>query len=373
MKVMFTIDSLNMGGAEHLITDYMIKLHLLGYETILLELYKVDSILAKKLTKNNIKVIPLYKYENKELLRKIKRRVVPYIAKYKVNKIVKEEKPDIIHINGPIDWLHGIRFPVDKVFYTFHTEIERDFAMRRKTHKKTIFKNAKKGMNFLVINQKMLIDAKRIIGSNKIFYLPNGVDIEKIQRNTVSGKEIRQRLGIPQDAFVVGHVGRIHPVKNHKKIVEIFEEVRKNNNNAYLILVGEGEKKYVENIKSFIRQKEIADYVVFTGMREDATSLMRAFDAFVLPSFQEGFPLVSIEAQALHIRSVFSYGVPDEVVCNNNCFKLDIHENSRVWADYVEGNFLSSAKRDIWEYDINRIVKKLIVYYEVAVQKTEKF
>lgn len=369
MKILYTINLLGMGGAEKIVVNYLIALKQKGHSVVLLELYKDNTPLVRKLQENNIKIIPACTINPKHLLiKKIRGRIIPYIIKNKINRIINMENPDIIHVNGSIDWLRGINYSKRRIFYTFHTDIERDFQMRNTLHKNTLHKYIKDGMNIFVLNDKMLSDAKKIFNTKKVYQLSNGLNINEIQKNNIPKNTLKQSLGIPQNTFVVGHVGRIHPVKNHEKIIDIFLEVLKMKKDAFLLLIGDGESNYIEKIKNLIKKNEIENKVLFTGMREDAAILMGAFDVFILPSMNEGFSLVSIEAQAQNIKSILSKSVPDEVICNSNCKKLDINENSKVWAEYCVNDWIETTNHSIWEYDINHIIMNLIKYYKKACE-----
>lgn len=367
MKIMYTINLLGMGGAERIVVNYLIKLKEKGHDVVLLELYSDNTALVRELQKNNIKIIPACTINPTNLLiKKIRGRIIPYIITNKINRIINKEKPDIIHINGSADWIHSINYPKSRIFYTFHTDIDRDFMMRNKLHRNVLNKYVKDGMSIFVLNKKMLNDAKKHFSTKKIYYLPNGINISEIKKYNIPKNKLKQSLGIPKDSFVVGHVGRIHPVKNHEKIIDIFREVLKMKKNAFLLLIGDGEFGYIEKIKGLVKKYEIEDKVLFTGMREDATLLMGVFDVFIFPSIIEGFPLVTIEAQAQNIKSILSKSVTDEVICNSNCKKLDINESSKVWAEYCVNDWAEHVKYSIWEYDIEHIIVNLVKYYEKA-------
>lgn len=115
----------------------------------------------------------------------------------------------------------------------------------------------------------------------------NGVDTAAFRPRERSG-EGRGDLGIPEGAFVVGSVGRLDPIKNYPAFVEA---ARRLGARAHFVLVGDGpERSRLEALA--------AGAVRFLGEREDVPGLFRAFDLFVLPSFNEGVSNTVLEAMA---------------------------------------------------------------------------
>lgn len=184
--------------------------------------------------------------------------------------------------------------------------------------------------------------------------------------------QMRQQLGIREDAFVVGHVGRFHTVKNHTFLLDVFAELKKKNREAVLLLVGEGD------LRSAMEQKAsalgVADSVIFTGMRSDVPELMQAMDCFVFPSLYEGIPLTMIEAQAAGLPCVISDAVPAECRKTDLVEQLGLHEGAALWADRIlrhAGNPRPDTAERIAGagYDINANARWLQDYYSEQWKK----
>ena len=94
------------------------------------------------------------------------------------------------------------------------------------------------------------------------------MDLEKFAFNEETKCEIRKKLAIPEDAFVLGHVGRFSYQKNHEYLIRIFAEVRKRNEHAVLMLIGDGENKPDVNVSE---ELEISDLVTFLELKEDVS------------------------------------------------------------------------------------------------------
>lgn len=115
---------------------------------------------------------------------------------------------------------------------------------------------------------------------------------------------VRQRHGIPASAKVVGAVTRFHSVKGIHHLIEAFATVLDQVPAAYLLLVGEGPDK--SRLMALANSLGIQERVVFAGYREDVRSYYEAFDVSAIPSLEEGFGNVAVEAMATGIPVVAS-------------------------------------------------------------------
>ena len=144
---------------------------------------------------------------------------------------------------------------------------------------------------------------------------------------------MRDELGIPQDAFVVGHVGRFTYAKNHNFLLDIFSGLLKEKSNARLLLIGEGE--LMGEIQEKVQGLGIKDSVIFTGVRKDVNKLYSVMDVFCLPSFYEGMPVVAWEAQANGLPCVFSDVVSRESEKSQNCYFVEKEQDKEKWIELL--------------------------------------
>lgn len=142
------------------------------------------------------------------------------------------------------------------------------------------------------------------MNSGKVTIINNAVDLEEYAFSQELRGKYRQELNIPADAFVVGHVGRFMYQKNHAFLIDVFREVARQNSKAILMLVGDGELR--PDIEQKVASYNLTDKVRFLGLRKDIKKLYNCMNVFVLPSWYEGLPVVSVEAQANGLSSIFS-------------------------------------------------------------------
>jgi glycosyltransferase involved in cell wall biosynthesis len=137
-----------------------------------------------------------------------------------------------------------------------------------------------------------------------------GIDLDQFESD-VDRDALRADLGIPRDAFVVGHVGRFDEQKNHTFLVEIFRELLRCRPNSVLLLIGGGSLK--RSIERKAEQLGIRDRILFLENRPDVPRLMKgAMDVLAFPSHFEGLPLVLLEAQAAGLPCLISDTIAEE-------------------------------------------------------------
>lgn len=161
-----------------------------------------------------------------------------------------------------------------------------------------------------------------------------GVDLTPF-KTPVDGLVLRRELGIPDDAFVMGHVGRFIEVKNHLFLLEIAAAVVQKEPLTRLLLVGDGSLRPV--IEAKIQQMGLTPYVILAGARSDVPQLMQSvMDVFLLPSFYEGLPVVGMEAQAAGIPLILSDVITKELDRVKPLIKrLSLSQGVSEWAKAV--------------------------------------
>lgn len=132
------------------------------------------------------------------------------------------------------------------------------------------------------------------IPTNKLAFIPNGVDTERFS----PGRDLRFRkeLGIGDEEFVVGAVGRLDPVKDHQGLIRSVQLLQQSGRPVRLIIAGDGPLR--AEIDSQLRVAQLAPDAIMLGYRPDVERLYRLFDAFVLNSVAEGMSNTLLEAMA---------------------------------------------------------------------------
>lgn len=180
------------------------------------------------------------------------------------------------------------------------------------------------------------------IVSNPSFYvLKNPFDTQSFAFSEDNRQKIRAELGLSPDDFVVGHIGRFSPQKNHSFLIDIFSELVKLKPCAKLVLVGEG--RLMEETKEKCNRLGISERVIFCGHRKDTNAVLSAFDYFCFPSVFEGLGLVLIEAQANGLPILTSTTIADEAKVLPSYKQFDLSDGPAKWTRTLAE---SAARRD---------------------------
>jgi glycosyltransferase involved in cell wall biosynthesis len=133
------------------------------------------------------------------------------------------------------------------------------------------------------------------------------------------GASLRQELGIPLDVPLLASVSRLFSWKGQRELLQAFALARGEHPSLRLMIVGEdatGPKgEYARELKELAQKLNVADAVLFTGPRKDVARVMAACDVFTLPSFEEPFGLVFLEAMAMKrpVVGIDNGGTPEVV------------------------------------------------------------
>ena len=184
---------------------------------------------------------------------------------------------------------------------------------------------------------------KRITKNSKKYHmLQNAIDISKYECDVQRRQELRKMLGVEGKTVFI-HVGRLHPSKNHSFLIDVFSEIAKQNNDATLFLVGDGELK--RQIEQKIHEKRLDDKIVMLGARNDVPELLMAADCFLFPSLWEGLPVTVVEAQASGLPCLVSDHVTNDVFVSDIAHKVPVDQGIDKWVDCI--NTIDMQRKDV--------------------------
>lgn len=207
-----------------------------------------------------------------------------------------------------------------------------------------------------------------LYGKNTEFQVfNNAIDLSRYSYDPQKAATVRKELGL-EDKLVVGHIGRFCYQKNHDFLIDIFNEIHKQRQEAVLLLIGEGELE--QDIRNKVKELGLEDSVRFMGKQKDTSEFYQAMDCFVLPSRYEGLGVVAIEAQACSVPVICSTAVPKDAKITSSVKFIGLDESSSNWADCVLDVIKTQVKRNEREevrkagYDIEVEAQKLTDFYE---------
>jgi glycosyltransferase involved in cell wall biosynthesis len=144
---------------------------------------------------------------------------------------------------------------------------------------------------------KRVVMAADHIPARYVSVIYNGVDIEQFAPRG-DGAATRQELGVPDDAVLVGYVGRLSPEKGGQDIlIRSVARAKQDGHNLRLLIVGDGPLR--PGLEALADR--LGAPVFFTGLRPDVARLLAAMDIFVLPSLHEALPIAALEAMSARL------------------------------------------------------------------------
>lgn len=286
---------------------------------------------------------------------------------------IKQLKPDIVYAHsskaGALARIADLGLK-NKVIYNPHGWA---FNMQQSAKKKEMYKWVEKISAHFCDKIVCISDAEKesalrekICKPSKLQVIYNGIDLEAI-KNTIP--KTKAELNIPEDAFVVGMVGRLSKQKAPDVFVKAAKLIKDKIPNAYFLMVGDGELRgQVENL---IHQYDLGSSFLITGWVDNPTAYMKIMDVGMLLSRWEGFGLVLPEYMACSVPIVATNvdAIPNIVKDGVNGMLVGKDDYSEA-ADAVDRLFEQPNLTSSLVKDANNIVKNKFDGKRVA-QNTE--
>ncbi len=383
MKVLILITKSNWGGAQRYVYDLATNLHKKSYEVEVMA--GGNGPLIDKLLQSNIKAsseLPIGRDIN--LFEDIK-------AFFKLIKIIKERKPDVLHVNsskiGGLGALAGRLNRVPKIVFTAHGWA---FNENRTFISKLLIRISY--WLILILSHSTIAvseTTKKQISTwpfsfEKISVVHNGISTEPLFSKINARYELAKIDSRLNDIFksknttIIGSVGELHHIKGYdyaiKGIAEIVKhlESQKSDKKLLYIIIGGGEEK--EKLQKLIKDLNVESSILLLGYVSQASQYLKAFDLFLLPSLSEGFPYIALEAglASLPIVATAVGGIP-EIIDDMNSGVLIQPQKPREIKHAIEF-YLTHKKvqkeyglaintKIVSEFSIEKMVEKTIQVY----------
>lgn len=348
IKVLELVDSIQFGGVEQNLYNYIVNMDLEKFDFTIVTTGKRFYDAEKKFSDLNINIygLPLKK-EN----------FIKYLLK--LNRIINKGNFDVVHSHLnywsciPLYFAkkNKVKLKISHVHGTFH----RSFVIKVLSSLTILFSDIRLACGTQA--------GKSIYGNKSFEVLDNGIDIDKFKYNDSIRKKLRKSLGISESDFVIGHIGRFYPVKNHKFIFDCFSEYHKNDNNSKLVLIGDGD--LFDDFVNEAKKMRLVDSIFFLGSKNNASNYYNVFDVFILPSISEGFPLTLIEAQSNGLKCLVSDTISRDVNITGNVVFVS-NNDIKLW-----NKLLNDKKSFYRKADAFNIIKKSKYNIENSVKRLE--
>lgn len=220
---------------------------------------------------------------------------------------------------------------------------------------------------------------KKICKEDKLQVIFNGVDIEAYKNKTY-GDVKRSDLNIPEDAFVIGMVGRVVPQKAPDVFAAMADILKDKIPNAHFVIVGNGEQE--NEIKEYAKNNDFADRLHITGWVNNPMSYIELFDVACLLSRWEGFGLVLPEYMMAGKPIVASRvdAIPNIIKDGKNglLVKVDnaVSASKAILRIYEESELkeklVMQGLEDVYRFDARRVSEEHEKQFEIANQRKTK-
>jgi glycosyltransferase involved in cell wall biosynthesis len=330
IRILRVIARLNMGGPAIHVANLAAGLEPRGYRTTLVagSLARGEDSMAFVAERLGVQVVDIPDMQREVApahdIRSIRR----------LTAIMRAERPHILHTHtakaGALARAAALaagsaRPPI--VVHTFHGHVLKGyFGPGRTAFFKQVERNLARYSDVLVAVSPEVRDElveHGIAPAEKFIVIRLGIPLDERLSDETADLDYRALYGIPRDAFVVGWVGRMTGVKDADAVLEIHEATRRRGVDAALCLVGDGPDR--ERLEQVAHDLGIARSTYFVGYQSDVAGYYGLFDAFVLPSVNEGTPVSAIEALASGTPVVATRvgGVPDVVTDGVDGYLVD--------------------------------------------------
>jgi len=268
-----------------------------------------------------------------------------YKAYKKIQKIIRDFKPDIVHTHsakpGAVGRLAASSLNIPVILHTYHGHVFHSYFGKLKT--KIIINTerflAKKSHALIAISDQQkneLTEDFHIADKDKFKVIPLGFELKKFSENPdEKRKKFRKEFNLEDDVIAIGIIGRLVPVKNHNLFLEgINYLLNTSSKKIKAFIIGDGETRQALENKAgqlnipFSQDHDPNASLIFTSWRNDIDVINAGLDIIALTSLNEGTPVSLIEAQAASkpIVSTRVGGIGDIVLENETALLSNIND-----------------------------------------------
>ncbi|PTN11412.1 TIGR03088 family PEP-CTERM/XrtA system glycosyltransferase [Nitrosomonas aestuarii] len=224
---------------------------------------------------------------------------------YKLFKVLRELKPDIVHTRNLAALEAQLIAVAARIKVRIHSEHGRDISdLKGENYKYNLLRKIIYPFvdHFITVSRDLEAWLVNLLGvsSNRISQIYNGVDNHRFSPGVPKNCELSPKDFFTENTFVIGSVGRLEAVKDYPNLVRSFllilEKMPDARKYLRLIIVGNGSAR--DECVSLVQKAYAEDIVWFPGERSDIPEFMRMMNVFVLPSLGEGISNTILEAMS---------------------------------------------------------------------------
>lgn len=188
------------------------------------------------------------------------------------------------------------------------------------------------------------IAERKLFEKDKIEVIHNGVDVERYGRN--QSREIRERLGLDEEAFLIGCVGNVRPAKAYHVLIDAAKLLESDFPHVHFVIAGHQKPALMNELEEQLEREGLRSHVHFIGFHPNTAEFLGQMDMFALSSTSEGFSIATIEAMATGLAVVATRcGGPEEILSNKETGLLVKTDSPEALTDAISQLVQDSAFR----------------------------
>ena len=294
LNIVHVVDSLEVGGLERVTTDLAKAQKAAGHQVSVFSINTTTGLKAE-LQAAGIEVIEGHKKTS------LDRQVLGGLRRW-----IRSQHIDVVHAHNFVPNYHaafatlGLRHrPVQ--ICTCH-----DMGMRLSNRKlRWLFKWSLTRTAEVAMVGKQVYERYLSLGlvqADRAHAVLNGIPVDRFTASRERRSNARSELGLNEQDLVIGCVGRLVPLKNHQRMIDVMPSLLTQHPGLKLVIVGDGERR--QALTDQIKQLGLEANVLLAGQRSNVSDLLPAFDIFALPSQTEGVSIALLEACATGLAVV---------------------------------------------------------------------
>ncbi len=321
MYILYVITKTNAGGAQKYVYDLAVAAKAKGHTvTVAYGLptttQKGSDSLITRLTAKNIRSEPI-----RGLTRNVG-FIQEVFALFELVRLFKKEQPNIVHINsskaGALGTLAARLAGVPQIIFTAHGW---SFNESRPWWQKVILFFASGTIVWLSHKTICVSEAVRHniarmpFVRRKLTVIHNGITCPPLLSREKARATLHPRV---VGSYWVGMISELHPTKCIDVAIRAFAHLVESHPEVILVIIGEGEKR--TELETIVSELHLHNHIFFAGSKENAGTLLLAFDLFIHTSRSEAFPFAILEAGCASLPVVATRvgGIP-EIILNKEC------------------------------------------------------